>query len=221
MAAPRRAVLQTVMAPAAIGVPQLIPHIVLTDDFVVRAAAGQRVHETGRVDAWVGLVGVVAGALVAFGGQYLTRRAEMQERGEALLLEQFALLVALSEDYRNRVWEERTQVASDVVAAWDLGTYRLAEARLRVLSREPELLAALEVLHKKGTALGKAWRLAPKDEAGVEDAWVKHREAIERFVAASSQVMRGRAASGLRILSLGVRRDRSRQKGDSDLGHAD
>jgi hypothetical protein len=65
-------------------------------------------------------LGWLAGALLAFGGQYLRSRAERQERGETVLLEQFAVLVALSEDFRNRVWEERHEVASDVVAGWDL-----------------------------------------------------------------------------------------------------
>jgi len=59
--------------------------------------------------AWAGLVGVVAGALIAFAGQYVMRRGEKQERFDALLLEQFAVIIALSEDFRNRVWEERNQ----------------------------------------------------------------------------------------------------------------
>jgi hypothetical protein len=82
------------------------------------------------------------------------RRSEARERSETLLLEQSAVIVALSEDYRNRVWEERAQVASDVVGAWDIGTYRLAEARLRILSRDPEILDALDRLHK---SLGAPW----------------------------------------------------------------
>ena len=117
---------------------------------------------------WIGLAGVVAGAVIAFGGQYLLRRAERQDRNDALLLEQFAIIIALSEDYRNRVWEERNQVANSVVNAWDLGTYRLAEARLRVLSRDSAVVAALKVLHEAGTQLGKAWRLGSSDEAAVE-----------------------------------------------------
>jgi hypothetical protein len=148
-------------------------------------------QETVVVAAWIGLLGVVAGALIAFGGQFLMRRAERQDRNETLLLEQFALLIALSEDYRNRVWEERSGVASDVVGAWDIGAYRLAEARLRVLSREPEVVAALDALHKSGTALGRAWRLAPRDEVVLDTAWVTNRDAIERFVAVSSQAIHG------------------------------
>ncbi len=74
--------------------------------------------------AWAGLVGVVAGALIAFAGQYVMGRGEKQERFDALLLEQFAVIIALSEDFRNRVWEERNHVASDVVGKWDLEAYR-------------------------------------------------------------------------------------------------
>jgi hypothetical protein len=85
------------------------------------------VLHTDAMDAWVGLVGVVAGAFVAFGGQYLMNKTERQERNTALLLEQCSLIIALSQDYRNRVWEERNQVASDVVGKWDIGTHRLAE----------------------------------------------------------------------------------------------
>ena len=151
---------------------------------------------------WIGLAGVVAGAVIAFGGQYLLRRAERQDRNDALLLEQFAIIIALSEDYRNRVWEERNQVANSVVNAWDLGTYRLAEARLRVLSRDSAVVAALKVLHEAGTQLGKAWRLGSSDEAAVNRAWVAHRKAIEQFVAASSRAVRRRTASGLRRRSV-------------------
>ncbi len=74
--------------------------------------------------AWAGLVGVVVGALIAFAGQYVMGRGEKQERFDALLLEQFAVIIALSEDFRNRVWEERNHVASDVVGKWDLEAYR-------------------------------------------------------------------------------------------------
>lgn len=153
---------------------------------------------------WIGLAGVVAGALLAFSGQYLLRHTERQERNDTLLLEQFALIIALSEDYRNRVWEERNQVARGVVNRWDLGAYRLAEARLRVLSRDSALVTALETLHEAGGQLGKAWRLTSSDEAAVTSAWVAHRAAIEQFVAASSQVLRRRTIPALLRPSLDV-----------------
>lgn len=159
---------------------------------------GLSVHETGMVAAWIGLVGVVAGALIAFGGQYLMRRADRQERVDALLLEQFAQVIALCEDFRNRVWMERLQVASDVVDEWDFGTYRLAEARLRVLSQDSQLMAALEALLETGKELDRAWRVTPSDEAAVDKAWKANREAVERFVAVSSQMIRHSVTLGFR-----------------------
>jgi hypothetical protein len=140
---------------------------------------------------WIGLIGVLAGALIAFGGQYLMRREERHERNTALLLEQSAVIVALSYDYRNRVWEERNQLANDAVANWDVGTYRLAEARLRILAPEPDFVAALTAVRKTGIALGTAWRLSPADEAAIESAWSAHNDAIGQFIAASSKVTQG------------------------------
>jgi hypothetical protein len=147
------------------------------------------------MDAWIGLVGVIAGAVVALGGQYVTRRSEARERQEALLLEQCALLVALSGDYLNRVWEERNQLATDVVASWDLGAYRIAQARLRILCRKPDVLLALDTLSKTGGDLGKAWRLTPDDVGNVDAALDAHRSALDAFTTASSrllQLRRGR-----------------------------
>jgi hypothetical protein len=89
-----------------------------------------------EMDAWIGLADVIAGALIALSGQYLMHRSEAHERSEALLPEQAAMIVALSKDYRNRIWEERNNIAADVVGAWDIGTFRLAEALLPILSRD-------------------------------------------------------------------------------------
>jgi hypothetical protein len=161
-------------------------------------------QETEIVIQWIGLAGVVAGALIAFVGQYLLRRTESQERNDTFLLEQLALIIALSEDYRNRVWEERKKVTSDVVNAWDLPAYRLAEARLRVLCRDQALKNALQALHDAGTALGHAWRLTPNDEEAVQRAWEAHRKAIECFVNASSQVSSRRTVLSRRRAPLDV-----------------
>ena len=145
--------------------------------------------DTGVVATWVGLLGVLAGALIAFGSQYLVSKTERQERNVGLLLEQCATIIALSEDYRNRVWEERQNIATDVVAKWDIGTYRLAEARLKVLSQEPAFVEALQALNKSGITLGRSWRLRSADETAVDAAWAAHRDTINRFIAASSQVV--------------------------------
>jgi hypothetical protein len=139
--------------------------------------------------AWVGLVGALAGAVIALSGQYLSRRSEVLERYSTLLLEQAVVLVALSEDYRNRIWEERHQLASNVVAAWDYHAYRLADARLRILCRDPEVLSAMNALDDAGGELGAAWRVEPEAEAKVQAAWTAHDAALAKFIAASSRLV--------------------------------
>lgn len=115
---------------------------------------------------------------IAWAAQYVTRRSEVRERQEALLPEQCAILVALAEDYRNRVWEERNEMAAEVVAGWDIGAYRLARARLRILCCQADLLGAVDALDQAGTGLGKAWRLSPQDASSVQAAWETHRPAL-------------------------------------------
>jgi hypothetical protein len=88
------------------------------------------------------------------------RNSEARERFGTLLLEQYAQVVALSEDFRNRVWEERNNLNSDVVAQWDLPSFRLAEARVKILCRVPSVLSALHTVNQTGIALGRAWRLS-------------------------------------------------------------
>ena len=145
---------------------------------------------------WIGLVGVVAGALIALVSQYLIRNSEARERRDTLLLEQLAMIIALSGDYRDRVWQERKKVATDVVAAWDIGSYRLAEAKLRILSQDTNLLDALMALNRRGGELGVSWRLSPEDEAQTEAAWKAHKAALERFIAAGSTAFRQRVRDG-------------------------
>jgi hypothetical protein len=92
------------------------------------------------------------------------------------------------------VWEERKRVASDVVGKWDLEAYRLAEARLRVLSQSPNLKVALKKLDDAGAGLGEAWRTGSSDEEAIDQAMKVHRVAIERLVAVSSRILRHQAA---------------------------
>lgn len=118
-----------------------------------RLAVKLGARETWIMAAWVGLAGVVAGALIAFAGQLAMQRRGERDRFDSLLLEQFAMIIAISEDFRNRVWEERNQVASDVVGKWDLGRTglrkldsescpdrRRSTLRLRTLTRRARAL---------------------------------------------------------------------------------
>src|SRR3984957_1229582 len=111
------------------------------------------------MDAWIGLIGALAGAAIAWSGQYLTRRSEARERQDALLLEQCALIVALEEDLRNRIWEERHKIATGVVTAWDLGAQRLAQARLRIIrvSKPPRTGIAVQIAISASAGSARAW----------------------------------------------------------------
>ena len=153
--------------------------------------------------AWIGLAGVIAGALVAFVSQYVLRGAETRDRRDSLVLEQLATLIAMSEDFRNRVWEERHKVASGVVADWDIRTHRLAEARLQLLCTDDGLLSALGSLPATGQELGRTWRSSPEDEARVQSAWEAHRTAMSQFITAGSRAF--------------TRRDNQRAWQDSNL----
>jgi hypothetical protein len=154
-----------------------------------RLAPYRGVRDTAVVAEWIGLAGVIAGALIAFIGQYLLRRNERNDRNNTLVLEQAALLIALSEDFRSGIWAERKQLATDSVGEWDLGAYRLADARLRLLSPSSAVVAEMEPLRETGKDLGKAWQLALADAAAFDTAWEAHRVAIERFIAASSRAL--------------------------------
>jgi hypothetical protein len=148
------------------------------------------------VDAWVALIGAVAGATIAIVGQYAARRSDARERAITLLLEQCAEVVALAEDYRSRVWEERNNLSNDAVARWNISAYQLAEARLKILCRAPSLVSALDALRKAGIALGKTWRLSRSEGPDVQQAWEAHREALNHFIMTSGAIVRPRTRNG-------------------------
>ena len=146
------------------------------------------------VQAWVGLVGVVAGAVLALVGQHVLRRSDARERLGLLLLEQCSFLIASSEDYRNRIWEERKGLSQTAVAGWDLSAHRLAQARLKVLCHDRQVHAALTELQESGTALGRSWRLSRQDGPEVQEAWRRHKMALENFLEVSSRLVRRRVS---------------------------
>jgi len=149
--------------------------------------------QTRTMQGWIGIIGVLAGGGIALLGQYRLRLADKRDELTALFLEQCAQLVALSEDYRNRVWEERRLSLQGRVAEWRLGDYRLAEARVKILCRDAQLRDALKHLNEAGGSLGKVWRPAGDEDEQVETAWRTHREALNRFMEASGVVIeRGR-----------------------------
>ena len=141
------------------------------------------------VEAWMGLLGVLAGAAIAIVGQRLSYRSESRDRLQTLVLERASQLVALSEDFRNRVWEERHGVSAETVVAWDLAAFRLAEATLRLLCPSPAMTSALRELRQAGQDLGKEWRLNRSSGPQLDLAWERHRKAIEDFLSTSSDAL--------------------------------
>ena len=150
------------------------------------------------MEIWIGVIGAIAGGAIALLGQYGLRRSERQDARTMMLLEQCAQLVARSEDYRNRVWEERRLGARDAVSAWDLSEFRLASARLKLLCRDADVLKSLQRLHKAGEDLGKAWRPAAGDSDAVDAAWRGHRIALDDFVRHSGDLVGGRVVPRVR-----------------------
>lgn len=133
------------------------------------------------------LGGVVVGALLALVLQWHNRQSEHAERNRLLMVEQCALLAGLEEDFRNRIWEERNDVASDVVAEWAIGDYRIAEAKIRILGGSKELITSLLEMREVGSKLGGAWRRGERNEAEIEAAWNRQRLAIDAFIAAAHE----------------------------------
>lgn len=154
-------------------------------------------RETDDVDGWMTLIAAVAGAGVAIFGQYITRRGESNARLAELLLEQCSQVLALSEDFGNRLWEERNLGLRGRVDGWDLGRFRLAEARMRILCRDHHVLAALDELNSSGRALGGYWRRGDIDAGELEARYERAKLSAEAFATASARLFRPDFGRGL------------------------
>jgi hypothetical protein len=144
------------------------------------------------MDAWATLLAAVAGGLIAILGQYVAKRGESRTRNHELLLEQCSYLVASSQDYRNRLWEERELGLAGRVDGWDLAADRLASARLRILCDDKALLAALDELQYSGGQLGAYWRRGRIDLPELKQRYDRYKAAINGFIAASAALIRPR-----------------------------
>jgi hypothetical protein len=141
-------------------------------------------------DAWVTLIAAVSGGLIALSGQYLVHRDEDRKRRAAQILELCATMVALSEDFLNRLWEERNLGHTGRVDSWDLPASRLTEAKLRILVDDPQLLSALDEVQLSGKVLGASWRRGQIDDKEVEGRYREHRAAITHFFTVSRRLLR-------------------------------
>jgi hypothetical protein len=136
------------------------------------------------------VVAAVAGAVIALTGQYAAKRGEKRTRSGELLLEQCANVISLSDDFRSRVWEEKVLGMKGKVDAWDLGAYRLAAARIKILCDDASLLQALEDLTNSGKRLGGYWRRGQVDNDEFENRREHDKVVCADFTEVSSRVVR-------------------------------
>jgi hypothetical protein len=144
------------------------------------------------MNAWVALAAGVVGAAIALVGQYVTRRSDRISSHIDVVVEQCAQFVALSEDFRNRFWEESQLRQAGRVDGWDIAAHRLAEARLKIVCDDEALLTAIEELSSTGKALGGYWRRGDTDQAELDLRYERYKEAIGRFVAEAKRYRRSR-----------------------------
>lgn len=141
------------------------------------------------MNAWVTLLAAMVGAAIAVTGQWASRRGERISRRAELVLEQCAQLVALSDDFRNRLWEERVLGQTGRTPGWDLQSFSLAGARLRILCRDRVLLDALNELNTSGKALGAYWRQGRIEPGELDVRLQRDKDAAEAFVVASARLL--------------------------------
>jgi hypothetical protein len=142
------------------------------------------------VDAWAAVVAALAGGAIALAGGYLARRRDERVRTGQLLLEQCAQVVSLSDDFRNRIWEEVELGHGDRVDGWDLFAYQSAVARIKLLTQDSALLDKLQVLTASGKAMGGLWRRGNLDRDEVISRREADKIAAADFIYASSAVVR-------------------------------
>jgi hypothetical protein len=142
------------------------------------------------MDAIVTLMATLVGAGIAFFGQWVFQRQQRRERVGELLLRQCSRLVALNDDFENRLWEERILHLKGRVKKWDLTSSRLAVANLRILSGDPRLDNALNRLHGAGVKLGAHWRIQHADDEELAKLLIDFRTARGEFLSTSRVVVR-------------------------------
>lgn len=132
------------------------------------------------MESLLGLVGAIAGAGIVLIGQLISRQTERKHHARDLLLENCAQALALEEEFRGRVWNERHTERTGLVASWDEAAFRSAEARVRLLTRSVPLLEALDGVRVAGQELGAAWALRSEDDL-LNARWAAHRDALDHF----------------------------------------
>jgi hypothetical protein len=142
------------------------------------------------MDALVTLLATLAGAGIAFFSQWIFDRRQRTDRLGKLILKYGALLLAVNEDFENRLWEERVLGLKERVDNWDLASSRRARLNLEILSADPILKQALSRLHSTGVAVGSYWRINRSNDKKLEALLADHQVARKEFQAATSVAVR-------------------------------
>jgi hypothetical protein len=144
------------------------------------------------MESVLAIIATIIGATIAFASQWTFDRRHRRQRFQELLLEQSAILLALNDDFENRLWEERALGLENRVSEWDLTSSRLAKAKLQIISGSKDLDAAVATLHATGVELGRYWRQRQRqrqrqqDDAELERLLDAHRQARQTFLDASA-----------------------------------
>jgi hypothetical protein len=138
------------------------------------------------MNAWAAVVAAIAGGAIALAGQNAGQRRDKQVRVGELLLEACEQVVSLSDDFRNRLWEEVELGQEGRVGEWNLLGNQLAVARIKLLTDDHTLLQRLEGLTASGKAMGAYWRCGNVDRAELSRRREGDKIACADFVAASS-----------------------------------
>ena len=130
------------------------------------------------MDAAIGLIGVIAGALIALYSQRFQQRAGEDTDIRKVLLQQCANVVALEHDFRHRVFDHRERKLPNTLPEWPRSKRREAEAQILILSTNDQLRDQLLLLRRKGAALAAALEAADEQ---FRPAAEEHRTALWRF----------------------------------------
>jgi hypothetical protein len=142
------------------------------------------------MSAWLTVVATLAGGLIAVAGQFMAGHNEGRRERRRQLLESCAVVVSLSEDFRNRVWEERTLGKEGRVDEWDLGRSRMAENEIELLCDDARVLDALEELRRTGRDLGSYWRRGNIEEEHLDELYDRLKQARVGFVSSAKRLFR-------------------------------
>jgi hypothetical protein len=98
----------------------------------------------------------------------------------------------LSEDFRNRAWEETVLGLHGKVDGWDGRGHRLAMARARILCQDSAVLAALNEMEASGKAYGGHLRRRDVSDDELAALRERNKASIEALANASARVIRRR-----------------------------